>query len=91
MLFVCTDDNKDGNESADKRGTVEINISDFGSYTDSAGDDIVYDFKSPEDKDKVVVTPKQWSENTISIPTLHCGNFFLDTLTLLKKYGIIIL
>lgn len=61
MLSGYTDDDKDSNENADKRDAVEIDISDFGSYTYSEGDDIVYDFKSPEDKDKVVVTPKQWS------------------------------
>ena len=59
MLSGCTDDDKDSNESGDKRGAVEIDISDFGSYTDSAGDDIVFDFKNPDDKDKVVVTPKK--------------------------------
>ncbi len=59
MLSGCTDDDKDSNESSDKRGAVEVDISDFGSYTDSAGDDIVFDFKNPDDKDKVVVTPKK--------------------------------
>lgn len=59
MLSGCTDDDKDGNENADKRGAVEVDISDLGSYTDSAGDDIVFDFKNPDDKDKVVVTPKK--------------------------------
>lgn len=59
MLSGCTDDDKDSNESGDKRGAVEIDISDFGTYTDSAGDDIVFDFKNPDDKDKVVVTPKK--------------------------------
>lgn len=59
MLSGCTDDDKDSNESGDKRGAVEIDISDFGSYTSSAGDDIVFDFKNPDDKDKVVVTPKK--------------------------------
>ena len=59
MLSGCTDDDKDSNESGDKRGAVEIDISDFGSYTDSAGDDIVFDFKNPDDKDKVVITPKK--------------------------------
>lgn len=59
MLSGCTDDDKDSNESGDKRGAVDIDISDFGSYTDSVGDDIVFDFKNPDDKDKVVVTPKK--------------------------------
>lgn len=59
MFSGCTDDDKDSNENADKRGAVEIDISGFDSYTDSVGDDIVFDFKNPDDKDKVVVTPKR--------------------------------
>lgn len=59
MLSGCTDDDKDSNESDDKRGAVEVDISEFDSYTDSADDDIVFDFKNPDDKDKVVVTPKK--------------------------------
>lgn len=59
MLSGCTDDDKDSNESDDKRGAVEVDIFEFDSYTDSADDDIVFDFKNPDDKDKVVVTPKK--------------------------------
>lgn len=58
MFSGCTDDDKDSNESGDKRGAVEVNISNFGSYTDSVGDDIVFDFKKLNDKDKVVITQK---------------------------------
>ena len=62
MLSGCVDHDKDDKSSSkndDKPGAVEIDISDFGSYSGSGGDDIVFDFKNPEDKDKVVVTPKQ--------------------------------
>ena len=58
MLSGCTDDDENSNESADMRGAVEADISDFESYTDSVDNDIVFDFKNPEDKDKVVITQK---------------------------------
>ena len=57
MLSGCTDDDENSNESADMRGVVEADISDFESYTDSVDNDIVFDYKNSEDKDKVVVTP----------------------------------
>lgn len=58
MFSGCTDDDKDSNESGDKRVAAEVDIFIFGSYTVSVGDDIVFDFKNPNDKDKVVITQK---------------------------------
>ena len=62
MLSGCVDhdnDEKDSSKNDDKPGAVEIDIFDFGSYSGSADDDIVFDFKNPDDKDKVVITPKK--------------------------------
>ena len=57
-LSGCTDQKNDNSKDPDKKKSVEFNASDIGTFTDSSGNDIVFDFKNPENKDKIVITPK---------------------------------
>ncbi len=58
MLSGCTDNDKDGENNFDNRKSVEFDASDFSADSESY-DDIVFDFKNPDNKDNVVITPKQ--------------------------------
>lgn len=58
LLSGCTDQKNDNSKEPDKKKSVEFNASDIGTFTDSSGNDIVFDFKNPEYKDKIMITPK---------------------------------
>ncbi len=58
MLSGCTDNDKDSDSNSNNRKSVEFDASDFSADSESY-DDIVFDFKNPDNKDNVVITPKQ--------------------------------
>lgn len=59
-LFIGCINNRKEDEQNSRAAAVEIDDSDLESGNDiSSENDIVYDFKNPEDSENIVVTPKK--------------------------------
>lgn len=62
-LFIGCINNRKEDEQNSRAAAVEIDDSDLESGNDiSSENDIVYDFKNPEDSENIVVTPKKMKE-----------------------------
>ena len=59
-LFIGCINNRKEDEQNSRAAAVEIDDSDLESGNDiSSENDIVYDFKNPEDSENIVITPKK--------------------------------
>ena len=66
-LFTGCINNRKEDEQNSGATAVEIDDSNLESVSNiSSENDIVYDFKNPEDSENIVVTPKKWKKYTIS-------------------------